>query len=144
MYRTETSVGEFPGGWRNTQVVLQDSAAALFEGGAVYKVDGTDDYLLIWEAIGSDGKRYYRSFTSTSLGGQWQPLAATESNPFARSNNVTFPGGAWTQDISHGELIRSGYDQKMTIDPCNLQLLYQGLAAGSSGDYSQLPWKLGL
>jgi len=69
------------------------SAAALFEGGAVSKVEGSD--LLIWEATGSDNRCYSRSFTSTSLGGQWQPLAATESSPFTRTNNVSFPGGAY-------------------------------------------------
>ena len=78
-------------------------------------------------------------------GGQWQPLADTESNPFARSNNVTFDGGnAWTRDISHGELIRTSADQTMTIDPCDMQLLYQGMDPGSGGGYSQLPWRLGL
>lgn len=144
LYRSETTIGEFPNGFRNTQIALQDNRFDLFEGPAVYRVQGTDTYLLIMEAIGSDGRRYYRSFTSNSLAGQWQPLAASESNPFARSNNVSFPGGAWTADISHGELIRTSADQTMTIDPCNLQLLYQGMDPSASGDYSQLPWRIAL
>ncbi|MFF5965176.1 non-reducing end alpha-L-arabinofuranosidase family hydrolase [Streptomyces collinus] len=144
VYRSETTLGEFPGGFRNTQLVLQDSKSALFEGGAVYRVQGTNTYLLLWEAIGSDGKRYYRSFTAQGLTGQWQPLAATESNPFARASNVAFPSGAWTKDISHGELIRSGNDQTMSINPCRLQFLYQGLNPSAGGDYSQLPYRLGL
>src|SRR5690606_4599656 len=145
VYRSETTVADFPNGFGNTQIVLQDSAYALFEGGAVYKVGDTDTYLLIWEAIGSDGRRWYRSYTAEGLTGQWQPLAATEDNPFARSNNVSFQDGwAWTQDISHGELVRTSADQTMTIDPCNLQLLYQGMDPSASGEYSQLPWRLGL
>ncbi|UWM51942.1 non-reducing end alpha-L-arabinofuranosidase family hydrolase [Streptomyces carpaticus] len=145
LYRAETTIGEFPDGFRNTRIELQDANRyALFEGSAIYRVQDTDTYLLIIEAIGSDGRRYYRSFTSQGLGGQWQPLAASEANPFARANNTAFPGGAWTQDISHGELIRSGSDQTMTIDPCRLQLLYQGQDPGAGGDYSQLPWRLGL
>ncbi|WP_338146435.1 non-reducing end alpha-L-arabinofuranosidase family hydrolase [Streptomyces boncukensis] len=144
VYRSETTLGNFPDGFGNTRIVLSDSAHALFEGGAVYRVKDTDTYLLLWEAIGSDGRRWYRSFTADGLNGQWQPLADTESHPFARSNNVSFPDGAWTTDISHGELLRTGDDQTMTLDPCNLQLLYQGMDPGAGGDYSQLPWRLGL
>ncbi|WP_328847219.1 non-reducing end alpha-L-arabinofuranosidase family hydrolase [Streptomyces sp. NBC_00258] len=144
VYRSETTVGEFPGGFRNTRLVLQDSKFALFEGGAVYRVQGTNTYLLLWESIGGDGRRYYRSFTAQGLTGQWQPLAATEANPFARATNVTFPSGAWTRDISHGELVRAGNDQTMTINPCRLQFLYQGLNPSAGGDYAQLPYRLGL
>ncbi|MDT0542934.1 MULTISPECIES: non-reducing end alpha-L-arabinofuranosidase family hydrolase [Streptomyces] len=142
-YSTSTDPGN-PNNFRNSQLVLQDSKFALFEGDAVYRVQGTNTYLLMMEAIGSNGRRYYRSFTAQGLTGQWQPLAATEANPFARSNNVSFPSGAWTQDISHGELIRTGNDQTMTINSCRLQFLYQGMNPSADGDYSQLPWRLGL
>jgi endo-1,4-beta-xylanase len=145
LYRAETTIGEFPGGFGEAQVVMEDSQNALFEGEAVYRVGDTGTYLLIMEAIGSDGRRWYRSFTAEGLTGEWQPLADTEDNPFARSNNVTFDdGNAWTQDISHGELIREGNDQTMTIDPCSLQLLYQGLDPAATGEYPQLPWRLAL
>lgn len=145
VYRSETTVADFPAGFGNTEIVLADDAHELFEGGAVYRVEGTDTYLLLWEAIGSDGRRWYRSFTSDSLTGEWQPLAATPDNPFASSANVTFDDGvAWTEDISHGELIRTSADQNMTVDPCDLRLLYQGMDPGASGEYSQLPWQLGL
>jgi endo-1,4-beta-xylanase len=145
LYRSETTVRDFPNGFGNTQIVLQDpNRYALFEASNVYKIKGTDRYLLLVEAIGSDGRRYFRSWTAHGLTGSWVPLADTEDNPFARWSNVTFPGGAWTRDISHGEMIRAGVDQKMEIDTHCLHYLYQGMDPAATGDYSQLPWRLGL
>lgn len=69
---------------------------ALFEASNVYKVRGGNRYLLIVEAIGSDGGRYFRSWTSGSIAGSWTPLAESESNPLARATNVTFPASAWS------------------------------------------------
>ncbi|BBC38724.1 Beta-xylanase [Streptomyces graminofaciens] len=145
LYRSQTTVGQFPNGFTNTVIVAQDSNKyALWEASNVYKVQGSNQYLLLVEAIGSDGRRWFRSWTASSLTGSWTPLAASESNPFARANNTTFPAGAWTRDISHGEMIRAGYDQTLTIPACRLQYLYQGMNPNASGDYNSLPWRLGL
>lgn len=147
LYRAQTTVAEFPEGFDDTVIVLSDpNRFHLFEGAGVYRIRGTDTYLLMVEAIGSDGRRWYRSWTANGIDGQWTPLADTEAQPFARSTNVTFgPGGsAWTRDISHGELLRARADQTMTVDRCDLQMLYQGLDPSAGGDYSQLPWRLGL
>jgi endo-1,4-beta-xylanase len=144
LYRAETTVKEFPNGFGNTQIALSDpDRYRLFEGGSVYKIEHSNKYLLVVEAIGSNG-RYFRSWTSDRIDGSWTPLADSEENPLAGAANVTFPGGAWTEEISHGELIRSGIDQTMPLDPHCLQFLYQGRDPASGGDYSQLPYRLGL
>jgi hypothetical protein len=145
LYRSRTSIANFPNGFTDTAIVMTDSNKyALWEAANVYKLSDSQTYLLLVEAIGGNGKRYFRSWTTNSLTGTWAPLAATEANPFARSNNVTFDGTAWTQDISHGEMIRAGVDQTLTINPCRMQYLYQGLDPAASGPYNTLPWKLGL
>jgi endo-1,4-beta-xylanase len=144
LYRSQTTVGQFPNGFTNTVIAAQDSKYAMFEASNVYKVQGSNQYLLLVEAIASDGRRYFRSWTSNSLAGSWSPLAASEGNPFAKSNNVTFPAGSWTRDISHGEMIRAGNDQTLTIPACKLQYLYQGKDPNAGGDYNSLPWRLGL
>ncbi|KAH9921738.1 glycosyl hydrolase family 62-domain-containing protein [Epithele typhae] len=144
LYRAQTTVANFPNGMGNVVIALSDSNKNnLFEASNVYKVGS--QYLLIVECIGSTGHRYFRSWTASSLSGSWTALAATESNPFAGSKNVQFSGTAWTQDISHGEAVRTNVDQTMTLPDCGpSQYLYQGLPTGSSGDYNTLPWKLAL
>lgn len=144
LYRSSTTLQNFPNGFSNTAMALSDSNRyALFEASCVYHLEA-GGYILLVEAIGNDGNRYFRSWTASSLNGAWSANANTESNPFARSNNVAFPGGAWTKSISHGEIIRTRTDQTLTISPNGMRFLYQGLDPKATGNYDELPWKLAL
>ncbi|MET8976697.1 non-reducing end alpha-L-arabinofuranosidase family hydrolase [Streptomyces sp. NPDC004539] len=148
-YRSRTTLAEFPNGFRDTTIVLSEpNRFDLFEASNVYRVEGTGQYLMLVEALatGADWRRYFRAWTADRLDGTWTPLADTVANPFIRSSNVTFDPEvpAWTKDFSHGELIRDGVDQTLTIDPCTMRYLYQGLDPAASGSYSQLPWRLAL
>lgn len=145
LYRSETTMASFPNGITNTVIAMQDSARyPLWEAANVYKISTENKYLLIVEAIGTGGRRYFRSWTAPAITGPWTALADTEANPFAGAANVTFSGTPWTKDISHGEMIRAGVDQKMVINPCNIRYLYQGKDPAANDPYNLLPWRLGL
>ncbi len=146
LYRSRTTLDRFPEGFDEPVVAIERKKFDLFEAGCTYKIKGTGKYLTLVEAIGRGGVRYYTAYIADSLDGEWHPLADNWDSPFASMTNVRFEAGtAWTHDISHGELIRDGYDQTPTIDPENLQLLYQGRDPTKKvNGYPQLPYELGL
>ena len=148
-YRSSTKLSDFPKGMSDPKVVIHhDERSSIFEGPCVYKIKGQDKYVAIIEAFGAPTwDRFYKSFVADSLDGEWKEQAATWENPFAGINNVKFDEGVspWTKDISHGEMIRDGYDETLTIDPDNLQFLFQGRDPASNGQpYHMLPYKIGL
>ena len=142
MWRSETSLRDFPHGWSRPVVALQGD---VFEASHTYRLKGLDRFLTIIEAQ-AGGRRYYKAYLADRLDGPWAPLAATPEKPFASPVNVTDLGPHWTDSFSHGELIRTGHDETMEVDPANLRFLFQGVRDEEmqGKPYGQIPWRLGL
>ena len=148
MWRSETKLADFPHSWSRPTVTL---TADIFEASHTYSLMGSGKYLTIVEAEahaapGVGRRRYYKAYTADSLDGYWQPLSATAKKPFASPVNVRHEGEHWTDSFSHGELIRSGYDQTLDVDPARLRLLFQGVTDEKKRGkkYGEIPWRLGI
>jgi hypothetical protein len=142
MWRLWTNLEDFPKGFEHCTLALE---ARIFEASHTYKLKGLGKYLTIVE---ENGRRYYKAYLADRLDGEWTPVADTAEKPFAGWNNIRPAPGVepWTDNVSHGELIRDGYDQTLTVDPGNWKFLFQGmLDKDKSGKgYGQFSWRLGM
>jgi hypothetical protein len=142
MWRLWTDLEAFPKGFGHCDLALQ---ARIFEASHTYRLKGMDKYLTIVE---ENGRRYYKAYLADRLDGPWTPLADTPERPFAGWTNIRPAPGIepWTDNVSHGELLRDGHDQTLTVDPARLRLLFQGMLdkdkAGKG--YGRFAWRLGL
>lgn len=142
MWRLWTELENFPRGFDHCEVALE---AKIFEASHTYRLKGSEKYLTIIE---ENGRRYYKAYVADRLDGDWSPLADTAQRPFAGWTNIRPTAGvdAWTDNVSHGELIRDGYDQKLIVDPANLRFVFQGMldAHKAGKGYGQFQWRIGM
>jgi Glycosyl hydrolase family 62 len=142
LWRMWTRLEEFPHGFRDPQIALR---AEIFEASHTYALAGIGGYLTIIE---QNGQRYYKAYLADRLDGAWTPLADSEEAPFAGWRNIRPARGVapWTDNVSHGELIRAGVDQRLQIDPERLRFVFQGvLESEKTGKgYGGFPWRIGI
>ena len=142
MWRLWTDLNTFPYGFRDFQLALE---GPFYEASHTYRVQGKQQYLTLVE---EGGVRHFKAYTADRLDGEWTPLADTFENPFAGKANIQAAPGVtpWTDNISHGELIRNGYNQKLEMYPSDWEFLFQGVWEHEKpkDDYGKIPWRLGL
>jgi len=141
LWRMWTEIEQFPNGFNHFELAL---SGPFFEASHTYKIDGVEKYLTIIE---EDHQRYFKAYVADRLDGDWTPIADSADNPFASWKNIRPAGGVvpWTDNVSHGELIRSGVDQTLTIAPERLRFLFQGIfEKDKSNGYGKWRWQLGM
>lgn len=135
--RRTTSLKKFPTGWSKAIPVATDT----FEGVCVYKSQSNGKYYMLPEDYNDN--RYYELWEADSLDGLWKQI----SEKWASQRNLDFTADHWTDNVSHGDILKSGYNQKQEIKDINrVDFLIQGVITSeyTGKDYAQIPWELGI
>ena len=142
-YRSETSLEEFPAGFSTPEVCLEGD---FIEGGHVYWVPDWERYLAVIVAS-RYLQRYHKAYVSRTLDSGWEHFAITRTQSFVSISNVEFPSPEpWADSFGHGELIRSGRDETMTVSTSGLAMLLPAVERLEMDGklYREVPWKLAL
>lgn len=133
-----TALALFPGGWGPAREVL----SGVHEAVHIYKVAGQQKYDMIFERNTGEGRSFGLA-RADSLEGPWKKV----TDAFATGSQLVYRGQGkpWTEMVSHGEAIRSGYDQHLQYNPTDGRWLIQGLRhADATAPYPALRWQLGI
>ena len=141
MWRRQTAMADFPFGWSEPVLALQGD---IFEASHTYRLKGRNQYLTIVEAQ-RPGGRYYKAYLADRLEGPWKGLAETLTKPFAARENIR-QQPAWTDSVSHGELVRDGVNENMEVNPVDVKFVFQGASESEyrGNAYGRIPWRLGM
>ncbi|MEM6692095.1 MAG: non-reducing end alpha-L-arabinofuranosidase family hydrolase [Planctomycetota bacterium] len=140
MWRCKTSAEDFPKGWSNPALAYEGD---IFEASHIYRLP-SGRYANLIEAQGRSDKRYFKILFADDLEGQWLPPASGDER-YAYDENITFEDGPWANSISHGELIRSGIDERMNAT-LHSPFFFQGVMMKDrkGKPYGKIPWKVGV
>jgi hypothetical protein len=131
--RRSTTVADFPYNWSAASNVCSNT----FEGPHVYKNIADGKYYMMVEDI----TRHFELWTASSLGGTWTKIA----EEWAAKSNLIETAEHWTDQVSHGEIIRAGTNERLEIDNIDrCEILIQGVVNGDYGDYGNIPYDLGI
>jgi hypothetical protein len=133
-----TNLENFPNGWSEGREVLDGVHEAVH----VYKAIGRDEFHMIYE-LNHEGIRSFGLATSPAIAGPWRKV----TDRYATGDQLVYADktNAWTEMVSHGEILRAGYDERMEYDPKSYKWLIQGiLKKDLKADYASQAWKIGL
>ncbi len=138
VYIQTTSLEKFPDGFGNPKKEYSNLEEAVH----VYKAKSKNEYHMIYE-LNVNQERSFGLATASSLAGPWKKV----TDQYATGSQLRYPPDTdiWTEMVSHGEALRSGYDQRLEYDDRHPRWLIQGLFKNqNTGNYAERPWKLGI
>jgi len=164
VYRLSCNLQQFPEGLRSSlpEIAIHEEHSDCdrpwrsFEAVHIYYVKSEDCYLALLEGAYShpagEGRvdarnRFIFGMTADSLDGAWKRLERDDCRFLAEAGNLVHADRSrvtYTQ-VSHPELIRSGYNQRLEIDDFRLTMVFQsfnGSEVPDDYDYHALPWEL--
>lgn len=130
-----TAIEDFPYYWSEAKVAADDT----FEAPHIYKNKADGKYYMMVEDLKDN--RYFELWVANKLSGPW----AKVSEKWASYHNLADNADHWTDQVSHGEIIRSSTNQLMEVDDINhCEVLIQGALNGDYGSYGNIPYDLGV
>ena len=134
-----TKLEDFPNGFSNLRTVF----SPIHEAVHVYSIRGSrPSYAMIYEQRDGERRRFGLA-RAGSLSGPW----AVDNENFATGEGLRYTPKKprWTDEVSHGEMLRTGWDERLQIASDRWQFLIQGMPREEHrGEYVLLPWRLGL
>jgi len=162
--RRECVMEDFPAGFADAEETValtvfgEDDMGkwAVFEAPHVYHVKNPDTYFMILECgyykeereyFADARKRFIIGMVADRLEGPWTRVEHSQTEYFAHGENLFNDDGSKSRydQISHPELIRSGYDQKLEVESFGVDMIFQSFDSSSWPDnynYNELPWEL--
>lgn len=162
--RMECAIEDFPHGFATAADTVALTVAGednigkwiMFEAEHVYHVKNPDTYFIILEGgyyekakkhYGDARSRFIIGMVADRLEGPWKRVELADDEFFGQGINLFNEDGTKStySQVSHPELIRSGYDQKLEIESFNIDMLFQSFDGSNTPDtynYNELPWEL--
>ena len=166
MFRIETALDDFPEGFKKGKEQLAVSAQGadnmgrwhLHEASHIYRVKKDGRYLALLEGAYAhptrrnywdSRNRFMFAMVADRLEGPWERIEDKENQFLADAPQLLKPDGTRPalHQVSHPELIRSGYNQRLEIDDYRFKIVFQAFDASNTPDnfdYDLLPWALWL
>jgi Glycosyl hydrolase family 62 len=166
VFHQKTEKKNFPDGFQSEKETVAVIAKGVDEQGPwriheashLYHVKSDNRYLMIVEATRphpeksqywDSRNRFLIGLTSTSLDGPWKRIEKKNSEFLGHPQNLFNQDGKQSHysQVSHPELIRPGYDERLQIENYQLEMIFQAFDASEISaqyNYHHLPWEISI